>query len=131
MRRRCVLLHVAVAVAIATGCSAPGSNNPPPATTNGEELFELKALGRSPGCVTCHSLAPDQVLVGPSLAGVFERAGGRVEGMSADQYVRSSITAPGEYVVANFDPEKMPRDYGELLTDEQIDALVDYLREVT
>lgn len=131
MRTHRVLLWAIVIATVTAGCSAPGSNNPPPETTNGEELFELKALGRSPGCVTCHSLAPDQVLVGPSLSGVFERAGDRVEGMSAEQYVRTSITAPGDYVVADFDPEKMPRDYGELLTDVQIDALVDYLREAT
>lgn len=112
-------------------CSAPGSDNPPPATTNGQELFELKAVGRSPGCVTCHSLSPDVVLVGPSLAGVADRAGARVDGLNADEYIRQSIIAPSDHVVGSFDADKMPGDYGDILTDVQIDALVEFLQEST
>lgn len=112
-------------------CAAPGSDNPPPETTNGQELFELKAVGRNPGCVTCHSLAPDVVLVGPSLAGVADRADGRVEGLTTEEYLRQSIIAPGDHVVGSFDPDKMPSDYGDILTDVQIDALVEFLQEST
>ncbi len=128
-----VLALFASAFALSTlvGCSAPGSNNPAPLTTNGEELFALKAIGGSAGCVTCHSLTPDHVLVGPSLAGVADRAGGRVEGMNADQYLRRSIVAPADYVVGTFDADKMPSNYADILSDEQLDALVSYLKAAT
>lgn len=113
------------------GCSAPGSNNPAPTTTDGEELFALKAIGGNAGCVTCHSLTPDHVLVGPSLAGVADRAAGRVEGMNAEEYLRQSIVAPAEHVVDTFDANKMPDNYEDILSEEQLDALVSYLKEAT
>jgi len=113
------------------GCSAPGSNNPAPLTTNGEELFGLKAIGGSAGCITCHSLTPGHVLVGPSLAGVSEVAGSRIEGIPADQYLLQSVVDPAEYVVDTFDADKMPDNYGDILSNEQVDALVNYLLEST
>lgn len=124
-----LVLAIAFTMSVAAGCSAPGSSNPGPETTNGEELFALKAIGASAGCVTCHSLSPDHVLVGPSLAGIAERARERVEGMTADQYLRRSIVAPADHVVGTFDADKMPSNYGDLLSDEQLDALVTYLKE--
>lgn len=124
-----LVLAIGFVVSAAAGCSAPGSSNPGPETTNGEELFALKAIGGSAGCVTCHSLSPGHVLVGPSLAGLGERAGERVEGMNADQYLRHSIVAPADHIVGTFDPDKMPSNYGDVLSDEQLDALVTYLKE--
>lgn len=123
-----LVLAIGFTMSVAAGCSAPGSSNPAPETTNGQELFALKAIGGSAGCVTCHSLSPDHVLVGPSLAGVAERAGERVEGMTADQYLRHAIVAPADHVVGQFDADKMPSNYGDLLSDEQLDALVAYLK---
>lgn len=127
------LRHVfaSVVLVVLASCSAPGSNNPPPLTTNGQELFELRAIGGSAGCVTCHSLAPDHVLVGPSLSGVAETAGGRVMGLTANEYLRQSIVTPAEHVVGTFDGDKMPDNYAEILSEVQIDALVDYLQETT
>ncbi len=66
--------------------------------SNGEALFN------SLGCSGCHSLEPDTVLVGPSLAGVGERAAERVEGTPALTYLRQSITDPTAYVVEGFNP---------------------------
>ena len=117
-------------IAALVSCSAPGSAAPAPITTDGSELFSAKALGSSPGCVTCHSLTPDQVLVGPSLAGVARRADGRVAGMNAAEYLERSIIAPGAYIVDTFDGPKMPDNYAEILSSEQIDSIVTYLLEM-
>lgn len=129
--RNSTFTALVAAAALIVGCSAPGSDNPAPETTNGEELFALKAIGRSPGCVTCHSLTPDHVLVGPSLAGVGDRAAVRISGMSSSEYLRQSIVAPADHVVGEFDPDKMPADYGDILSDVQITALVQYLEAQT
>lgn len=131
-----LLRHAFAAASITTivvvaGCSAPGSNNPAPLTTRGEELFELRSIGGSAGCVTCHSLEPDHVLVGPSLSGVADRAGGRVTGLSGEEYLRQSIITPAEHVVGSFDGDKMPDNYEDILSEVQIDALVTYLQETT
>jgi nitric oxide reductase subunit C len=93
----------------------------------GEELFASAVLGGQAGCVTCHSLEPDRVVVGPSLAGIGERAATRVPGQSAADYLRTSIVAPDSYVVEGFDPGRMPSNWGDALKTEEIDALVDYL----
>ncbi len=77
-------------------------------------------------CATCHSLEPGVVIVGPSLAGVATRAASRVAGMSAEQYLRTSILDPGAFVVPGF-PDAMARNFGQVLNDEQINAIIAFL----
>ena len=96
----------------------------------GEELFASAVLGGQAGCVTCHSPEPDRVVVGPSLAGLGERARRRVPGQSAREYLRTSIVMPDSHVVEGFDPGRMPSNWGSVLTDAEIDALVDYLENL-
>lgn len=118
-------------LAVAANCSAPGATLPPPTSLDGAELFSMKALGGSPGCVTCHSLSPGNVLVGPSLAAVGERAGSRIAGLDAASYINQSITNPKAHIVDTFDGPEMPENYAEILSDQQIEALVDYLLEAS
>jgi mono/diheme cytochrome c family protein len=93
----------------------------------GEELFSEKVLEGQPGCVTCHSRTEGQVLVGPSLAEIGVDADQRVPGMSGREYIEQSIVDPNAYVVDGFKSDLMPQDWGEVLDDAQIAALVDYL----
>lgn len=93
----------------------------------GQELFAQTEIEGQAGCITCHSLEPDVVVVGPSMAGVGTRAETRVEGMSATEYLRESIVEPDAYVVEGFPAGTMPDVWGEVLTEDQIDFLVDYL----
>jgi nitric oxide reductase subunit C len=96
----------------------------------GQDLFASAVLGGQAGCVTCHSLEPERVVVGPSLAGVGERAATRVPGQSARDYLRTSIVMPDSHVVEGFDPGRMPSNWGDVLSDAEIDALVDYLEGI-
>ena len=75
-------------------------------------------------CATCHSTGADKV-VGPGLAGIGERASGRVDGMSADEYIEQSIREPGEFIVPTY-PAVMVS--WSKLGDDTIDALVTYLK---
>jgi cytochrome c len=95
---------------------------------NGQTLFTQATIGpnNAPGCVTCHSLEPDVVIVGPSQAGLAIRAETRVEGQTAEQYIRNSIINPNDYVVEGFAEGVMYQHYGTDLTEEQIDDLVAY-----
>lgn len=100
------------------------------AATDGAELFEARALGGEPGCVTCHSLDPGTVLVGPSLADPATSAAA-AGAADARAYVRQSILEPTAHVVPGFeDARPMPPVFGQVLTDEQVEALVDYVLEV-
>ncbi|NIN12113.1 MAG: c-type cytochrome, partial [Gemmatimonadales bacterium] len=77
------------------------------------------------GCITCHSLEPDRVLVGPSMAGIATRAGTRVPGVAAADYIRTSILEPSSYVVDGFAEGQMRDVWADSLSDAQVDALVE------
>lgn len=93
----------------------------------GEALFNQEAIDSAPGCITCHSTQPGEVLVGPSQAGIATTAAQRVEGQSAEEYLRTSILEPNAYVVDGFAPDVMYQEYEQVLSDEQVDNLVAYL----
>ncbi len=77
-------------------------------------------------CSTCHSLEPDVIIVGPSLAGVATRAETRLQGLTAEQYLRDSILNPGDFVVPNF-PDAMQRNLGDKLSADQINDIIAFL----
>lgn len=77
-------------------------------------------------CGTCHALQPDVIVVGPSLAGIASRAGTRVDGLSAEAYIRNSIINPSAYVVEGFQ-DVMQKNFGQSLTGDQINDLIAYL----
>ncbi|MGD2059425.1 MAG: c-type cytochrome [Acidimicrobiia bacterium] len=122
MRRRSVFGLTIVFALVLAACGGGGDGG----GLDGEELFSQTVLEGQAGCVTCHSLSPDQVLVGPSLATIGSEAGSRVEGLDAEGYIRQSIVDPGAHVVEGFADNLMPT-WGEILSDSQVSALVDYL----
>jgi nitric oxide reductase subunit C len=77
-------------------------------------------------CSTCHSLQPDVVVVGPSLAGIASRASSRVAGLSAEEYIRTSIVHPGDFIVTGFQ-DVMQKNFGDVLTSDQINDLIAFL----
>lgn len=77
-------------------------------------------------CATCHSLEPEVIVVGPSLAGVAMRALTRVPGQSAEDYLRTSLLHPGDYVVEGFG-NVMAQNLGDVLSSEQINNLIAFL----
>ncbi len=110
------------------GGEAPAEEEPIGNAANGEALFAQPTIGtnNAPGCITCHSLEPDVVIVGPSQAGLATRAQSRVPGMSAADYIHQSIVEPNAYVVEGFAEGLMYQFYGQDLTEDQINDLVAY-----
>ncbi len=93
-------------------------------------LSPLVAQGRAvfqSYCARCHSASGETVIVGPSLAGIPGRAGGRVEGLDARAYIINSIMDPDAYVVEGFSDGLMPQDLTEQLTGEELEAVIEYL----
>jgi cytochrome c oxidase subunit 2 len=84
---------------------------------DGAEVF-------STNCASCHSTG-DNTVVGPGLAGIGDRAGTLVDGLSAEEYIEQSIREPGAFIVDGF-PAVMPE--WSHLGDDSIDALVTYLK---
>jgi mono/diheme cytochrome c family protein len=78
-------------------------------------------------CVTCHSLKPGEVLVGPPFEAALLRQAAAESEMSAEAYVMKSIVNPRAIERGDFPKEIMPEDYGERLTAGQLQAMVTYL----
>jgi len=128
--RKKVLISILMLVLgfIFAGCG--GSSRAPRADISaGQQLFNQTVIGSNAGCVTCHSLEADVVIVGPSLAAWSQEADveGEDYGMSADEFTRQSILDPNAVLVEGFLPDTMPTNWGDVLTTEQLDNLVAYL----
>ena len=121
------LLLASALLLLALAACGGGADNSAAAAKAGETLFAQPIIGTQPGCGTCHSLTPDEVVVGPSLAGVASRAGSRVDGLSAEDYIRQSILEPNEYLVDGFEPNVMVQVWEDELSSEQVDQLIAYL----
>jgi len=87
----------------------------------GQALFEGK------GCAGCHSAGTDDK-IGPGLAGIAGRAATRTS-LSADDYIRQSLTDPGEFVVDGF--ELVPMPPFDDLSDAEMNDLVAYLNTLS
>ena len=87
----------------------------------GEQIFTAA------GCAGCHTFAPagSNGTIGPNLNELKTQAGNIEPGKSAEEYVRESIEDPSAFIVKGF-PNAMPPFKGRL-TDQQIQALIDYL----
>lgn len=121
------LVALVTVVALGFACGGGRDTGGAGADLDGEALFRSRVLEGRPGCITCHSLEPGAVLVGPSLAGLAGRAGDTVPGLSAEGYLRQSIVEPDAHIVDGFDAGRMPDYWGDALSEAQIQALVSYL----
>lgn len=95
-------------------------------SAHGAEIFAAGARG-APPCITCHGGADSPFRLAPDLAGIFERAASRVEGLSAEEYVLQSIIDPEAYLVPGYRALMYPL-YGDDLTEQDIADLVAYLQ---
>jgi hypothetical protein len=50
-----------------------------------------------------------------------------VPGLSAEEYLRQSILDPNAYVVQGFPAGQMFQNFAEVLTEDEIDALIAFL----
>jgi cytochrome c551/c552 len=132
--RKLTLLTIVLVVLALTLVACGGSDSDDTAVAGGDAaagdaLYHQTVIGpaSAPGCVTCHSMEPDTVIVGPSHAGVATRAETYVAGMAAEEYLRESITAPDAHIVEGFTPGVMYQNYATDLTPQEIDNLVAYL----
>ena len=145
--RNIVSLLVAVVIGLA-GCGRPPAPTPvptvPPAIqplprgepTRGEALFRQTVIGKKPepGCITCHSLAPGVVLVGPALAGVATRSVETIQqptytgqATNVADYLQESMMAPNTYIAAGFTPDLMRPTVATELSPQEVADLVAFL----
>jgi len=95
----------------------------------GREIFQNGGgiyAENGPMCMNCHSLDDSEGKYGPTLQGISGRAGERVPGLTAEEYVRQSILEPDAYIFGDY-PEKMGRIHAALLSDDDVEDLVAFL----
>jgi mono/diheme cytochrome c family protein len=100
-------------------CGCSRGSTPSPEVDAGRQVF-------GEHCASCHSLAADTVIVGPSLHGVATRARENSLGLDAAAYLRRAIVTPQADTVEGF-PDLMPVDFERKLTPEQLNAVIDFL----
>jgi cytochrome c551/c552 len=119
-----ILLTAAIVVLLGGATMAvfavdPQSDQTRPQAIDGRVVFLTK------GCTSCHSLTGVSTTgqIGPNLTGLADRAGDRVEGLEAEDYIRQSVLDPEAFVVDGFSPfmPALPLD------TEELDALVEFL----
>jgi cytochrome c1 len=91
-------------------------------------------LSDKTGCKACHAVDTEpnaKGLVGPNLTHIGTEAATRVAGQSAAEYIRTAIINPGAFIAPNCPAGAcgniMPQDFGQKLSQQELDDLVAYL----
>ena len=102
---------------VLAACGNGDANTTAPAATvgdpeRGREIWDDGGgVLEGGGCQECHSLDGSEStfpnLRAPTWQGVSGRAGDRVPGLSAEEYLRESIVDPAAYIVEGY-PDIMP-----------------------
>lgn len=123
------LVIILILVLLLAGCATapPMSATPSGNAEHGAQIF-TQGQGDTPPCSTCHQVVNGQVgfSVGPNLAGIAERAGMQVDGLTREEYLRLSILEPERYIVSGYRNIMYP-GYRTLLTEQDIQDLIAYL----
>jgi len=104
-------------VLLLSACAETPATEP---VARGAQIYRQKSCG------SCHAIAGSGGNIGPPLTHIGTIAGTRQPGTSAEDYLRTSITDPGAYVVPGF-PDSMSRGLARGLSADDLDALVRYL----
>ncbi len=111
---------------VPAGCAVEGQPTPTPTPTAAPDAGPTAQQLFVGTCGTCHAIEGISTgAVGPDLTQIGSRA-------DAAAYIRQSILEP-DAVIAEAcpggacPPGVMPQSFGDLLSDEELDALVDFL----
>jgi mono/diheme cytochrome c family protein len=99
----------------ATGGTATTNTTTTAASADGAKVFEAN------GCSSCHTLKAANATgtVGPDLD----------TGLKGDpsSFIKTSIVDPNADVTKGYPPDVMPQNFGQVLSPDELDALVQYL----
>ena len=111
--------------------AAPAGEIPGPAQTSPEDAKAYgQAVARLFVCTGCHT-ADGVGAAGPTWLGLYGKEETLDDGTTVtvdEAYLRESILDPNAKVVEGFLPDIMPGDFGEKLSESQIDLLIEYIK---
>lgn len=105
---------------------------PPTPTLAPEQVDDPVARGQrvylDNGCGGCHTIEGLSAgVVGPPLTLIGDVATTRIDGYSAEDYIRESILHPNAFVVEGFPENVMPQTFGETIAEPALDDLITFL----
>lgn len=84
------------------------------------------------GCASCHSFNGKR-MAGPTWKGLYNSNRRFTDGKEAvadEAYIRRAILKPRDEVVASFPANLMPLNLGEKLSDNQLDAIIQFIKSL-
>lgn len=105
---------------------------PTATSTPGSPVEVGRELAGVNGCTGCHTIDGNDT-IGPTWLGLFGSTETLDDGSTVDvdeAYLIESIVDPNVAVVEGFAAGIMPQGYGDSLSDEQVNALVEYIKSL-
>jgi len=137
--RIALLILVSTAFYTYVGQMVPQNEVQPPAEVvlktdlSTPEMVEVgRGIAEGKGlCRTCHTIGQSGALRFPDLAGIAGRAGERIKGVSALEYLAQSLYDPDSFVVPGFNPGMPTINKPPIgLTDQEILCVIAYLESL-
>ena len=101
-------------------------------TVTPEQMAQLgEGLHASQGCVACHNITGDAGGIGPTWKGMYNHDIPLADGTTVkgdEQYLKNSIVNPNLQVVQGYAAGLMPQTYGDVLSEDQITYLIEYMK---
>ncbi len=110
----------------------PAEGEQPPAEEKPSGPEAGQQIAQAQGCLGCHT-TDGSALVGPTWLGLFGSTRKFTDGSQtvADfDYLHESIVDPNAKIVEGFNPGIMPQDYGDRLSEDEIKAIIDYIKSL-
>ena len=104
-----------------------------PIAFDSEAAMRGQITAESTGCLQCHTVDGTPSNSGPTWQGVAGASVTMTTGetiVADDAYLLESIVDPSALIVEGFEPI-MPPDYGETLSTQEIDDLVEYIKSLS
>lgn len=99
-----------------------------PTPAGGSLVEQGRVVYENAGCGACHTINGISTgVVGPNLTNIGEVAATRRDDMAAREYIRQSILAPNAFVVEGFAANIMPQNFQDLLSEPDLEALIEFL----
>jgi len=107
---------------------------PAPEPSTAAKAPDAVAALRKFQCDVCHALPKFPVeegeqRPGPDLRGIWKTAGHRADGMDAKGFISESILFPNKRLAQGFEPDLMPKDYGNQMLAAELQMIVEYLAQ--
>ena len=113
----------------AVGTTPPAGNGGGDLVARGQMLYETA----SPiPCMTCHTI-DGSPSAAPTWQGLYGHDVPLTDGTTVvadDAYIRESIVDPNAKIVEGFFPNIMPPNYGDTLSDSDIEAIIAYIKSL-